>query len=307
MSTARRPLARRVRLYRALRTAHLERAHQLDPASIVFVERRYDFDDQVVDGLHVVQASPIGAAALVARQPIDVLEVNEPLMTSSLSMTALAVMTVRARDRLRRRRATVVTYAIANSDPWPAAPGTALPTRVRHGIEHILPPGVELVGGSADPGEATIRSATLDGSLPPVSAVLTEPVDLSGQTQSFTTVARLVAPAGTSLAQTSVEVTVTIREVSAEKVFGAVPIAVQNAPEGWEVTLSQPTAEVRLTGRYTLVHPLDASAVMAYVDVQGLGPGTHRLPVKVVYPPEIVETAIDPAMVEVTISLPEIE
>ena len=117
----------------------------------------------------------------------------------------------------------------------------------------------------------------------------------------------LVAPAGTSLAQTSVEVTVTIREVSAEKVFGAVPIAVQNAPEGWEVTLSQPTAEVRLTGRYTLVHPLDASAVMAYVDVQGLGPGTHRLPVKVVYPPEIVETAIDPAMVEVTISLPEIE
>lgn len=170
-----------------------------------------------------------------------------------------------------------------------------------------LPPGFELVGVSADPGEVTIRSATLDGSLPPVSAVLTEPVDLSGQTQSFTTVARLVAPAGTSLAQTSVEVTVTIREVSAEKVFGAVPIAVQNAPEGWEVTLSQPTVEVRLTGRYTLVHPLDASAVMAYVDVQGLGPGTHRLPVKVVYPPEIVETAIDPAMVEVTISLPEIE
>lgn len=138
MSTARRPLARRVRLYRALRTAHLERAHQLDPASIVFVERRYDFDDQVVDGLHVVQASPIGAAALVARQPIDVLEVNEPLMTSSLGMTALAVMAVRARDRLRRRRTTVVTYAIANSDPWPAAPGTALRTRVRHGIEHIL-------------------------------------------------------------------------------------------------------------------------------------------------------------------------
>lgn len=164
-----------------------------------------------------------------------------------------------------------------------------------------LPPGFELVGVTANPAEVTIRSATLDGSLPPVSVVLAEPVDLTGQTQSFTTVARLIAPAGTSLAQTSVEVSVTIREVSAEKVFGAVPINVQNAPAGWEVTLSQPTVQVRLTGRYTLVHPLDASAVIAYVDVSGLGPGTHRLPVRVVYPPEIVEAAIDPAVVEVTI------
>ncbi len=170
-----------------------------------------------------------------------------------------------------------------------------------------LPPGFELVGLSADPGEVTIRSATLDGSLPQVSAVQTEPVDLSGQTQSFTTVARLVAPAGTSLAQTSVEVNVVIREVSAEKVFGAVPIAVQNAPEGMVVTLSQSTAQVQLTGRYTLVHPLDAGAVIAYVDLEGLGPGTHRLPVKVIYPPEIVETAIDPAIIEVTIAPPETE
>ncbi|OTA42177.1 MAG: hypothetical protein A6D92_01040 [Symbiobacterium thermophilum] len=170
-----------------------------------------------------------------------------------------------------------------------------------------LPPGFELAGVSVSPAEVTIRSATLDGSLPQVSAVQTEPVDLSGQTQSFTTVARLVAPAGTSLAQTSVEVAVSIREVSAEKLFGAVPIAVQNAPEGLEVTLSQGTVEVRLTGRYTLVHPLDASAVIAYVDVAGLGPGTHRLPVKVIYPPEIVETAIDPAVIEVTISPAEIQ
>jgi len=170
-----------------------------------------------------------------------------------------------------------------------------------------LPPGFELTGVTANPSEVTIRSATLDGSLPDVAAVQTEPVDLSGQTQSFTTVARLVTPTGASLAQTSVEVTVSIHEVSAEKVFGAVPIAVQNAPEGWDVTLSQPSAEVKLTGRYTLVYPLDASAVVAYVDVAGLGPGTHRVPVKVIYPPEIVETAIDPAIVEVTIAPPETE
>lgn len=165
-----------------------------------------------------------------------------------------------------------------------------------------VPAGFELVGVSASPEMVTIRSASLDGSLPAVSAVSTEPVDLTGQTQNFTTIARLVAPAGTSLAQTSVEVTVLVREVSAEKMFGAVPIVVQNAPEGAEIHISDPTVEVRLTGRYSLVHPLDASAVAAYVDVDGLGPGTHRVPVKVLYPPEIVESAIDPAVVEVTIT-----
>jgi len=165
------------------------------------------------------------------------------------------------------------------------------------------PAGFELVGVSAAPDTVTIRSANLDGSLPTVSVVSTEPVDLTGQTQNFTTVARLIAPAGTSLAQTSVEVTVLIREVSAEKVFGAVPIMVHNTPEGAQVSLSDPTVVVRLTGRYSLVHPLDASAVTAYVDLDGLGPGTHRVPVKVIYPPEIVESAIDPAVVEVTISV----
>jgi len=170
-----------------------------------------------------------------------------------------------------------------------------------------LPAGFELGGLSVSPETVTIRSASLDGTLPAVSTVLTEPVDLTGQTQSFTTVARLIAPEGTSVAQTSVEVTVTIRELTAEKVFGAVPIMVQNAPEGFEVALSHPTVQVRLTGRYTLIHPLDASAVGAFVDVSGLGPGTHRLPVKVTYPPEIVESAIDPAVVEVTISAPPVE
>jgi len=77
---------------------------------------------------------------------------------------------------------------------------------------------------------------------------------------------------------------------------------VYNAPEGAQVSLSQSTVEVKLTGRYSLVHPLDASAVTAFVDLDGVGPGTHRVPVKVLYPPEIVESAIDPAVVEVTIA-----
>ena len=73
-----------VRLYESLRTAHLERAHQLAPASIVHRVTRYDFDESLAVGLDLVQAGPVRAAWLVGRSGVRVLEVNEPLMTSSL-------------------------------------------------------------------------------------------------------------------------------------------------------------------------------------------------------------------------------
>lgn len=164
-----------------------------------------------------------------------------------------------------------------------------------------LPPGFELAGVAVSPRTITIRSANPDGSLPDVSTVVTEPVDLSGQSTSFTTVARVITPAGTSAAQTSVEVSVSIREVRAEKVFGAVPIALRGAPVGVEVQLSTPTVQVRLTGPYTRLLPMDAGAIEAYVELDNLTPGTHRVPVKVNYPPEIVEMAVDPAIVEVSL------
>jgi YbbR domain-containing protein len=166
-----------------------------------------------------------------------------------------------------------------------------------------LPPGFELAGITVAPSTITIRSANLDGALPDVAQVQTEPIDLSGQSTSFSTVARVITPAGTSAAQTSVEVNVSIREIRAEKVFGAVPIVIHGTPQGnnVDVVLSTPTVEVTLTGPYTRMLPLDASAIQAYVEVDGLTPGTHRVPVKVSYPPEIVEMAVDPAIVEVSI------
>ena len=108
------------RLYLSLRSAHLERAHALPPAAIIFTARRYDFDESLVEGLDLVEVSPLGAVTLLARSRLEVLEINEPLMVASLRMTALSVAVVRLRDRLTRRRTTVVSYAIDNLDPWSA-------------------------------------------------------------------------------------------------------------------------------------------------------------------------------------------
>src|SRR5690349_10700252 len=98
-----------VRLYTSVRTAHLERAHELPPAAIIYRGRRYDFDESLTSGLELVQTSTLGAAVLLARSPVTVLEVNEPLMVSSLRLSALAVAVLRVRGKLTGRRTAIVT------------------------------------------------------------------------------------------------------------------------------------------------------------------------------------------------------
>lgn len=130
-------LERRVRLYRTLRTAHLERALELTPATIVYRERRYDFDDALAARLDIVQAGPLKAALLLLRDRVDELEINEPLMRSSARTTAAALVALRLRNALARRRTAVVTYAIENLDPF-AVQASGLRSRLRRAIDLLL-------------------------------------------------------------------------------------------------------------------------------------------------------------------------
>lgn len=109
----------RVRLYQTVRTAHLERAAALPPATIVFRDRRADFDPTLAEGLDLLRAGAVRAAWAIrgARE----LEVNEPLMRSALPRTAVVLALLAALGR----RPVVGTYAIENLDPFaaPLPPG----------------------------------------------------------------------------------------------------------------------------------------------------------------------------------------
>jgi len=113
-------LADRVRLYQTVRSAHLERARHLSPATIVYGGTRYDFDRSLAHGLDLVPAGPIQAAWLLARSSVRHLEVNEPLMVSSLRRTALSIAVLRVRGRVFGRRTSFVSYAIENANPFEA-------------------------------------------------------------------------------------------------------------------------------------------------------------------------------------------
>lgn len=127
-----------VRLYESVRSAHLERAHELSPATIVYRERRYDFDCRLVEGLDLVRTSRLGAAFLLARTRPAIVEINEPLMTSSLPATALALVGLRAGSLFCRRKPSVVTYAIENDNPFGRARPPRLRGRIRCRLEQRL-------------------------------------------------------------------------------------------------------------------------------------------------------------------------
>lgn len=112
------PRPRRLRVYDQLRTAHLERARELEPASIAYRARSYDFDDALARGLDLV---PVDGDAdllrLLLRSDVRELEVNEPLMLQALRTTLVSVTGARLAGLLRGHRVRVVSYAIENGDP----------------------------------------------------------------------------------------------------------------------------------------------------------------------------------------------
>jgi glycosyltransferase involved in cell wall biosynthesis len=136
-SMPRKPTLRRARLYQTIRTAHLERAHVLEPATILFQQRRYDFEDSLAVGLELIQAGPLRSAWLLARSKVQALEINEPLMLESLPATAIALLALQWRRR-RRTRPAVVTYAIGNLDPFAASTSRRLKSRVRRLLNRAM-------------------------------------------------------------------------------------------------------------------------------------------------------------------------
>lgn len=158
MSDLRRTAFERVRIYETLRTAHLERAHQLVPASIIYRVRRYDFDSSLAQGLDLIQAGPLATARILAFSKVREVEINEPLMTSSLRRTLLAVVVARVAGRLRRSPVRIVTYAIGNDDPFRPPARAGVRGRARRAVDrallHLVARNVDRIAYGTDAAQA---------------------------------------------------------------------------------------------------------------------------------------------------------
>ncbi|SEL20423.1 Glycosyl transferases group 1 [Blastococcus sp. DSM 46786] len=118
-------------MYDNVRSAHLERAHQLAPASILYRRQRYDFDPSLAEGLDLHQGGLIVSAITILRSDLSMVEVNEPLMRQSVARTAALVAVARGAARLRGRELRLTAYAIENRDPFGQVGRAAVRARAR--------------------------------------------------------------------------------------------------------------------------------------------------------------------------------
>ncbi|HEY3364997.1 MAG TPA: CdaR family protein [Symbiobacteriaceae bacterium] len=178
--------------------------------------------------------------------------------------------------------------------------------RVQPATGGTLGPGLVLGNLEPDPPNARLRAASLDGKLPGQDFVETVPIDVTGRTKTFTVAVKLAPPPGTVVDPTdlTVNVKVNIDEISTEKVFKGVPLTRQGGPKGADVTLGVTDVQIRFQGPYSVINKIDPAVLKAFVDLEGLTPGKHTLPVKVVLPAGVTAVVADPSVVEVSIAVP---
>ncbi len=127
----------RLRVYGFVRSAHLERAHTLPPATILARRWRYDLDPSLTEGLDLIRCGGLSMAITILRSRVEVMEVVEPMMRPLLARTLAAIACARLAGALRRRPVTVVSYAIDNQDEYAVRPG-AWWRRVRQRLDWSL-------------------------------------------------------------------------------------------------------------------------------------------------------------------------
>jgi len=162
--------------------------------------------------------------------------------------------------------------------------------------------GFQVAGVSVEPVAVSISGdadalATLD-------RIDTVPVSVAGRTNDVTQIAGLDLPEGvTTLGVSTVTIRVTIAPLTETRTYAA-GIVLQGAAEDRTYLLSTDRVSVVLGGTAAALDGLDPSSFTVFVDVAGLGPGEHEVPVNATLPADVALVSASPASVIVTVGAP---
>jgi len=158
--------------------------------------------------------------------------------------------------------------------------------------------GFEIATRAADP--ATVEVVGPQSAVAALTTAITEPVSVSGASASVVEMVSVGVsdPTVRLVRAEPVRVTVTVRPAQLRWAVQGVPVKVLNATGRAAVSPTVVTIHVR--GPRDAMGA-DARSFDASVDVTGLKPGDYELPVRIVLPPRIGWTRIEPAEVRVRI------
>jgi YbbR domain-containing protein len=150
---------------------------------------------------------------------------------------------------------------------------------------------------------ATVEVAGPESRLKQLTEATTEPVDVSGsrvRVRDVVTVGitdssvRLVQPQNAT-------VVVDVLPAPVPRDLGGVPVRWRNLAAGLTAQVAPTLTKVSVRGKREAVSDLRPGTIDAFVDLAGLGPGRYNLRVQVDPSPTFGVSAIDPAVVDVTI------
>ena len=131
--------------------------------------------------------------------------------------------------------------------------------------------------------QESLLIAAADEVLDAITVLTTDqPLSIEGATQDVTGTVRLRRPTGIeNTVPYDVTVTARIGETTAQRTLRQVQVEVVGLDDSLRASLSRETQTVQLTGPYTFINGLSQSDVRLFVDVNGLGEGTHVVPVQI--------------------------
>ena len=170
----------------------------------------------------------------------------------------------------------------------PAVDGQPAPGYVV-GTKTVEPASVEIIGP-----ESRVRQ---------ISEATTEPVSIKdARARVRDTVNVGVIDSSVRLAQPqTAQVTIDVWPAPVERRVADVPIRWRNLPAGLSAQLSPNLTSVTVRGTKELVDGLRPDAILAYIDLAGLGAGRYNLRVQVDQTERFGVDTIDPPLVAVTI------
>ncbi|MCI6980400.1 MAG: CdaR family protein [Eubacteriales bacterium] len=149
-----------------------------------------------------------------------------------------------------------------------------------------LPKNYELVGYGVN-GTGQVRIIGEQDVLDQIHSIGMEMVDITGSMENITEDVALIIPDGVRLLDDdTVNLHVNIREKNAEELFESVPIDIENLGKKLNASLSIEAADMRISGRISLINAIDRGDVKLYVDLSGLESGTYQVPVEIKLPEE---------------------
>ena len=172
-----------------------------------------------------------------------------------------------------------------------------LPVTVRLGSKP--PPGYKIVRADAAPESVKVQGPA--SAVNRMTSVETLPVDLEGTKGQATKEVRLSSSEeALTFTPEKVAVTIVLEEETIAREFSKLDVRARNVSGKYNVTPKQ--AYIKISGPKRVVDDLQLGPDKAYLDLKGLGPGAHSVPLTLDLPREVKVVEQKPDRFRVTIS-----